>query len=252
MTNKALPILLIPGAWMGSWIWDDTIRRLDDAGCIAHSLTLTGLSAGTDRADIARVRLADHVEDVERAVRRIGEPLMVVGHSYSGLLAGIVADRMPEHVVHTAIVAGFYPHDGRSLLDDWGPDAETRAAERDDIEQAGMIWAPPPTDGIQADPSLDADQARWLGQRLQPHPGHTITDAAPMQRPVTEQSVTVIADTGDEDPRQSLPDSLAGEDLSNWEFRSVPEGHWPMLGAPDSLVDHLAEAAFNAQSRTVQ
>lgn len=235
---------------MGSWIWDDTIVALGEAGCVAHSLTLSGLEAGVDRADVAKVRLADHVEDVERAVRDLGGPSMLVGHSYSGLLAGIVADRLPGLVARTALVSGFYPRAGRSLLDDWGPDAAARARERDAIEKAGMIWAPPPIDGIAADPGLDAEQAEWLGQRLQPHPGHTITDEVTIRRPITEHTVTVIADAGDDDPRQSLPDWLARNDLSHWTFRSVPEGHWPMLGALPELVTHLAAAASGAHDQT--
>ena len=247
VTSPPLPILLIPGAWMGSWIWDDTIARLREAGCVASSLTLSGLEVGADPVDVAGARLVDHVADVERAVRSVGRPLMIVGHSYSGLLAGIVADRRPDLVLRTTIVCGFYPLDGRSLLDDWGPDAESRAAERAAIEQAGTIWAPPPPEGIASDPGLDAEQAAWLGRRLQPHPGRTITDAVVMQRPITEQSVTVIADAGAGDARQDLPDDIADDDLSHWTFRSVAEGHWPMLGDLSSLVDHLSEAASAAR-----
>lgn len=151
--------------------------------------------------------------------------------------------------VHTTIICGFYPRDGRSLLDDWGPSDEARAAERSDIEQAGMIWAPPPTDGIESDPSLDAETAAWLGDRLQPHPGRTIFDAATVTRPITEQSVTVIADTGENDPRNSLPSNLADNDLANWGFQSVPEGHSPMLGYPELLVEHLSRIATTASQR---
>ena len=121
MTTKPLPILLIPGAWMGAWIWDDTVERLAEAGCAARSPTLTGLDPQASRSDISQVRLANHVADVERALCAIDEPVMVVGHSYSGLLAGIVADRLPDFAVHTTVVCGFFPRDGRSLLDDWGP-----------------------------------------------------------------------------------------------------------------------------------
>ena len=109
-----------------------------------------------------------------------------------------------------------------------------------------MIWAPPPTEGIASDPSLTSEQAAWLGARLRPHPGHTICDAAAMTLPITRQAVTVIADTGGEDPRVSLPDDLVDEDLAHWDFRSVPTGHWPMLGYPELLVDHLVEIASAA------
>ncbi len=230
---------------MGGWIWNDTIERLGRRGAVAHTLTLSGLEAGTSGTELGDVRLADHVGDVVRAARAIDQPLVVVGHSYSGIIAGMVADQLPDRVMQTVIVAGFFPRDGRSLLDDWGSSADERAAERADIEEAGMIWAPPPLAGVEADAGLDATQAAWLGERLVPHPGRTILDAASMQQPISERSVVVIADVGDGDPRATLPDDLENADLDHWRFRSIPVGHWPMLSCPDELDEALLEAAAN-------
>ena len=42
---------------------------------------------------------------------------VVVGHSYSGIVAGQVADRAPDRVAHTVYIDAFVPHDGRSMLD---------------------------------------------------------------------------------------------------------------------------------------
>ena len=246
MTSKPTPILLIPGAWMGAWIWDDTVERLHEAGCPARTLTLSGLASGASAGDLGGIRLADHVAEALDAVRALGEPLTIAGHSYSGLIAGMVADQAPERVVHTVIIAGFYPRDGRSLLDDWSADAGERAAERAAIEQAGMLWAPPPAGGLDADPGLDSAQARWLGRRLRPHPGRTVLDPASMQRSITEQSVTVVA-AGD--PRATLPEDLAGTMTSDWSFRSIPEGHWPMLSHSTELLEILVDAATTATSR---
>lgn len=242
MTSTPHSMLLIPGAWMGGWIWSNTIERLAASGVDAHTLTLSGLGADTTAAELGSIRLADHLDDAVRALDTIDGPVVVVGHSYSGLLAGMVADRRPDRVVQTVIVTGFFPRDGRSLLDDWGPGPDERDAERADIERAGMVWAPPPTEGVAADPGLDEEQARWLGDRLVPHPGRTILDPATMRRPITDRRVTVVADVGDGDPRSTLPADLADADLDRWEFRSVPPGHWPMLGCPDELDRALLEA----------
>ena len=245
--NSFPAMLLIPGAWMGGWIWDPTIERLRRTGVIAHTLTLTGLDPDVPATALAQVRLADHVDDAVRAVESIDHPVVVVGHSYSGLLAGIVADRLPDQVVRIVIVAGFFPRNGRSLLDDWGSSNDERESERADIERAGMVWAPPPAEGIETDDGLDVDQAFWLGQRLTPHPGHTILDAASMQRPITEQRVTVVANVGDgADPRSTLPEDLKQADLDKWDFQTVPAGHWPMLGCPTELDRALLTAASTA------
>lgn len=249
MTPQPMTMLLIPGAWMGAWIWLDTIERLRQAGHSARSLTLTGLDADTPRRELASVRLSDHVGDVLTAVQDIDGPLTIVGHSYSGLIAGMVADQAADLVAHTVIVAGFFPRHGRSLLDDWGSSADERSAERVEIEEAGMVWAPPPVEGLAADPGLNPDQAGWLHQRLVPHPGHTVLEPAVLQRSIAEQSVTVVADVGAGDPRSTLPDDLADENLDTWEFRSIPAGHWPMISHPERLVELLIEAATTAASQ---
>lgn len=206
-------------------------------------LTLGGLAADATTDELATIGLDDHVADTLAVVRGMHGPAVVVGHSYSGLVVGMVADQAPDQVVHTVIVAGFIPRHGRSLLDDWGGDAEARAAERADIEEAGMVWRPPPAEGVTADPGLSPAQARWLGERLSPHPGRTVLDPVSLRRPLTERSVTIVANVGDGDPRSTLPADLADETLDRWRFRSLPAGHWPMLSCPGELHATLIEAA---------
>lgn len=227
---------------MGRWIWHDQIERLRQAGHEAQTLTLSGLAADATTDELATIGLDDHVADTLRVLRRLHGPAVVVGHSYSGLVAGMVADQAPDQVVHTVIVAGFIPRHDRSLLDDWGDDDEARAAERADIEDAGMVWRPPPTAGVAADPGLSPAQARWLSNRLSPHPGRTVLDPVFLRRPLAERSVTIVANVGDGNPLSTLPTDLADETLDRWRFRSLPAGHWPMLSSPDELYATLIEA----------
>lgn len=246
MTAEPLPMLLVPGAWMGAWIWQGTIDRLRVAGCRAQTLTLPGLQPEAAPADRAAITLDDHVAAVVQAIDEVGERVLVIGHSYSGVLAGMVADRRPDLVPRIAVVCGFFPRPGRSLLDDWGSAAQERADERAEIERVGMLWAPPPAAGLAADPSLDEADVEWLAQRLVPHPGRAILAPVTMRCPVSEQAVTVIADVGDGDRRSTLPADLADADLSRWDFRPIPAGHWPMLGCPDALEQALVDTATRA------
>lgn len=130
MTTEPIPMLLIPGARMGAWPWNDTVARLREAGRTAHTLTLSELESGASADDLTRVRLDGHVAEALRAVRAIGRPLTIVVHSCSGLIAGRVADRAPERVVHPVLVAGLYLREGRRLLDDRGSGATATASER--------------------------------------------------------------------------------------------------------------------------
>ncbi len=93
-------------------------RGLRALGHHVEEVTLSGLSK---EADVSEVGLATHVADVLR-VLSAGDlrDVVVVGHLYSGIVAGQVADRVPDRVAHTVFVQAFLPHDGKSMLDAFG------------------------------------------------------------------------------------------------------------------------------------
>jgi pimeloyl-ACP methyl ester carboxylesterase len=228
--------ILIPGAWMGSWAWEPVARGLRALGHRAPPITLSGL---TGDAASAAVGLATHVDDV-LALLDTGDlrDVVVVGHSYSGIVAGQVADRAPERVAHTVYVAAFLPRDGASLLDAFG--------ERQRADELGQIAAhrgrwPAPRLTAENGQDLSAEQIRWLMDRFAAHPGRTVAEPAVLRRPLAEQRATYIACTLEDDP---LPDDVAAlREAPNWTFRTLHSGHWPMVSAPDALVALLAEVA---------
>lgn len=239
--NDRPVIVCVPGAWMGAWIWHDTIRRLANLGHHATALTLDGLEPDTPAADAAAVTLDDHVRqvlDVERV-----QSVVLVGHSFSCVVVGQVADRAPDIVRRSVHIRSFLPRHGRLLLDDWGPDAQLRQDEKDQICNDGMLWAPPPGPALKAERDLTPPCRRWLTSRFVAHPGRTVLDPAALSRPVTDQPVTFIASapTGS-DPRAYLPPELRGQTPPPWQLRTMTGGHWPMLTNPDDLVAHLHEA----------
>lgn len=239
------PIVLVPGAWMGAWVWDDTVQRLVDLGHRATALTLVGLEPDTPREVAAAVTLDDHVNHVLDFMNREHmDSVVLVGHSYSGVVVGQVADRASNAVRRSVHIASFLPRDGRSMLDDWGPSAEARQDEKDQVRDDGMLWAPPPGPALEAESDLTPEHRRLLASRFVDHPGRTVLDPAKLSRPVTDQPVTFIASaaTGS-DPLGDLPPELQDGVPPRWQVRSMSGGHWPMLTNPDELVAHLDEAA---------
>lgn len=111
--ESTMNFVLIPGAWMDAW--ESVARGLRALGYRVHPVTLSGLARN---ADVSEVRLETHVEDV-LSVLEAGDlrDVVVVGHSFSGLVAGQVADRTPDRVAHTVFVDAFLPHDEKSMLD---------------------------------------------------------------------------------------------------------------------------------------
>jgi pimeloyl-ACP methyl ester carboxylesterase len=103
--------VLVPGAWAADWIWDETASRLRGFGHTVHALTLSGLGGTGDAAD---VDLSIHVQDVLDHIRaRDLDRVVLVGHSYAGVVVGQVAASAPDLVAHTVYVNAFLPDRGQ-------------------------------------------------------------------------------------------------------------------------------------------
>lgn len=234
-SNKAtLTFVLVPGAWMGAWAWELVTQELRSKGYQVYPLTLSGLNRD---ADTANVGLATHVSDVLTVLKKNDlHNVILVGHSYSGIVAGQVADRAPERVVHTIYVDAFLPHDGRSMLDAFSE--AQRADELQQIANNGGLWPAPDVAGAVDGHGLSQEKAQWLVERLVDHPGRTVSEPAVLSRPLGEQNATYILCSF-----QLSDDVAALRDESSWMFRKLEAGHWPMVSTPHELTALFEEAA---------
>lgn len=230
-----MDFVLIPGAWMGEWVWEPVTDRLRELGHDVHPVTLSGLAHGN--ADVSDVGPETHVGDV-LSLLEAGDlrNAVVVGHSYSGVVAGQVADRAPDRVRHTVFVEAFLPRDGKPMLDAF-PEAQ-REDELRQIAENGGRWPAPGAADVAREPDLSGEQARWLAGRLVGHPGRTVCEPVVLERPLAEQRATYVACS------LEIPDEVAAmREEPNWAFRALRTGHWPMISRPDELVTLLAEVA---------
>jgi pimeloyl-ACP methyl ester carboxylesterase len=107
------PVILIHGAWQGSWAWARLAPYLEAAGLPVHAIDLPGNGAdGSDPADITFEACLQHVHGV---VRGLGRPVSLVGHSGGGLLVTAFAERWPEYVSRLVYVVGMMLPDGTSF-----------------------------------------------------------------------------------------------------------------------------------------
>src|SRR5258708_8283263 len=91
-------------------MWQRLARVLRQAGHDVLTPSLTGIG---ERAHLASpsIDLATHIADVLGAIRyeRLAE-LVLVGHSYGGMVVTGVADRAPEAVKTLVYLHPFLPH----------------------------------------------------------------------------------------------------------------------------------------------
>jgi pimeloyl-ACP methyl ester carboxylesterase len=107
--------VLIPGACHGAWCFDDLAAALGERGHRVLRYTLTGVA---ERAHLAHggVNLETHITDVlsTLAAEPNAKDLVLVGHSYGGMVITGVADRIPEKVDALVYLDAVVPRDGES------------------------------------------------------------------------------------------------------------------------------------------
>ena len=108
--------LLVHGAWHGAWCWERVLPRLQAHGHVVQAITLAGLAERAGELSPA-IGLDDHVRDVVEALNDVGEPVVLVGHSYSGLVVRDAALQRPGKVSEVVLIEGWIGPPGKSLLE---------------------------------------------------------------------------------------------------------------------------------------
>jgi len=103
-------VILIHGAWQGSWAWDRWLPALAEAGFDADAVDLPG--NGVDRTPPADVSLDVYVAHVGDRIEAGEGPVAIVGHSGGGVIASQAAEQFRERVLGVAYVAGMMLPDG--------------------------------------------------------------------------------------------------------------------------------------------
>jgi pimeloyl-ACP methyl ester carboxylesterase len=212
------------------------------AGHRAHALTLTGVG---ERAHLLhpQIDLETHITDVMAAMdaEEMSEVVLVV-HSYAGMLGTAVADRRPERLRHLVYVDAVLPKPGES----W---SSTHASATRNVRMAAAL-AHPLHAFPAPDPSVfglsDADHA-WVQRRQTPHPGGPYTHAlafdpqrvASVPRTFINCTAPGLATIDASRQRMADPKFWDGAWLPNSRVVNMATGHDPMVSDPEGLLAHL-------------
>jgi pimeloyl-ACP methyl ester carboxylesterase len=241
MTNT---YVLVPGFWVGAWVWRPVTDELRNRGHAVHPVTLTGL-AEREHLATPEVDLDTHITDVVNLLRFEDlHDVVLVGHSYGGLVVTGVADQMPDRVRQLVYIdAGPLPV-GASNADFAGPDERAR---QEALVAAGDGWRLPPPPWAELASDVDGigpDVIDMLSDRSVPQPWKAAITPVRLGgawekvprlgvlSSFTEAQTRAMADTA------PLFRHMAGP---SWRFAELPTWHWPMLSRPPELADLLAD-----------
>lgn len=216
--------VLVHGSWHGPWAWDRVVMLLHAAG--ARTLT-PDLSTAGDYG------LHDHAQTVIAALDNAAEDdIVLVGHSYAGLVVREAADARPDTVGRIVLVDGWAGPDGSSMFS-LAPDSFVAAVRAAAETHAGgyRIPAPPPAAfGID-----DPDTAALLAARMVPQPLRTFTDPTRLTGAVDR-----IAGTAIYCRPQTYPFDRFGKDLG-YQTLALDAPHDVMLTNPEHLARMLLQ-----------
>ncbi len=153
------------GAWSAGWAWKKMRPLLGVNGDRLITPTYTGLGERAHLAS-ASIDLEMHVQDVVGVLEYEDlREIVLIGHSYGGMVATGVADRTRDRIKHLVYLDAFVPNDGQSLFDLVPPEGRTRMREEAQARGGGWRISPNP---IPPDTS-PADEA-WIVARRAPQP----------------------------------------------------------------------------------
>jgi pimeloyl-ACP methyl ester carboxylesterase len=104
MSPSPDPVVLIHGAWQGSWGWTHLIPLLEAAGLEPHAVDLPG--SGTETVPPSEITLETCLDYLDGVLTDIGRPVSLVGHSGGGVVASAAGERFRDRVNRIAYVAG--------------------------------------------------------------------------------------------------------------------------------------------------
>jgi pimeloyl-ACP methyl ester carboxylesterase len=107
--------VIVHGAWGGGWAFREVDRLLTADGNKVYRPTLTGQGEKVHLAS-PEVGLSTHIQDIVNVI--LWEDLhevVLVGHSYGGMVITGVADRVPDRIRRLIYLDAFLPENGESV-----------------------------------------------------------------------------------------------------------------------------------------
>ena len=110
--NQKYTYVIVHGAWGGGWDWKPMDQLLTADGHKVYRPTLTGQGERSHLAS-TNIDLDTHIQDIVNVI--LWENLhdvVLVGHSYGGMVITGVADRVPDRIKHVIYLDAFVPNNG--------------------------------------------------------------------------------------------------------------------------------------------
>ncbi len=161
--------VLVHGGGHGGWCYQRVARLLRAAGHEVYAPTLSGLGERSHLLS-ADVDLDMHITDITAVLHYEDlRDVILVGHSYGGMVITGVADRAADRVGRLVYLDAANPVNGQSLKDVAGPVIEAARPAGAVIDGMELVLLPAPEAGVFYGVT-DPEDLAWMADRLTGHP----------------------------------------------------------------------------------
>lgn len=222
--------VIVHGAWGGAWQFKKTAHRLVQEGHVVYRPTMTGLG---ERFHLMQddINLDTHIKDVVNTI--LFENLtdvVLVGHSYGGMVITGVVDSIPERIKRVVYLDAIVPENEKSAIESLGMDS-SNVSSRFKVKESTII------------PTWVRDTTKT--PRDVPHPIRTFTEKIRLnnQKRLTIPTTYIFTfekTKGGEEKDDFYPFYKKAVQ-NNWKVRKLEASHNPQIDKLDELVQILLE-----------
>ncbi len=227
--------VIVHGAWGGGWAFREVESLLEAKGHKVYRPTLTGQG---ERVHLAtkEVGLDTHINDVVNTIlfEELND-IVLVGHSYGGMVVTGVADRVSDRIARLIYLDAMVPYDGESAASMGSEDGEEPE------------WIADNKDGFMVPEWVKPDQAP---PKDVPHPVKTLRDVISLKNPKrldirTDYILTV--EKGQKPEEDGFFADSQRAKKAGWPIHYLESDHNPQWSKPKELVDLLDKIAQNQE-----
>jgi pimeloyl-ACP methyl ester carboxylesterase len=226
-----LTFVVCHGAWSAGWSWKKMHPIMQARGHRLVTPTYTGLG---ERAHLAHpgVDLDTHITDIVNVLFYEDlRDVVLVGHSYGGMVSTGVADRARDRVARLIYLDAFVPDDGQCLYDLTGQ-RHARAAAIDGWRvRPNLLPADTPPEDLP-----------WILERRMPQPIGTFEQPLVLKNGPLTLPRDYILCTRETTFRPFYEKARA----AGWATHTLEATHNPHITTPSALADLLERIACRA------
>lgn len=232
--------VLVHGGGHGGWCYQRVAQILRSEAQEVYTPTLTGLGEREHLLSPA-VDLEMHVTDVVKLLHFEDlRDVILVGHSYGGMVITGVADRATDRIGHLVFLDSAMPKSGQSLVDVAGPfilAARTNGRMVDGME----LVLYPGEDPMSFYGVTEPEQIAWMKPKLTPHPWKCFEQKLVLQNEAAVRNIpqTHVVCTSTLVYR-NVPALKARSEGRVWD---VDTGHDLMISEPKAVAELLLRLA---------